>query len=67
MVKNFGKSTVRPLGKDKTKTENRFRIVEFSDYDGKSIHVCTNIRDIDPDRIAEIIKLVGMLGAFLDL
>ena len=44
------------LGNDKTKTENRFRIVTFSDYDGKSIQVCTNIRDIDPDRIAEIYK-----------
>ena len=44
------------LGNEYTKTENRFRVVTFSDYKGKLIQVCTNIRNIDPDRIAEIYK-----------
>ncbi|MGL4989593.1 MAG: IS4 family transposase [Sarcina sp.] len=44
------------LGNEYIRTENRFRVVTFKDYKGKTIQVCTNIKNIDPDRIAEIYK-----------
>ena len=44
------------LGNEYIKTQNRFRVVTFEDYKGKVIQVCTNIKNIDPDRIAEIYK-----------
>ena len=44
------------LGNEYIRTENRFRIVCFEDYKGKTIQVCTNIKNIDSDRIAEIYK-----------
>lgn len=44
------------LGNENTQTENRFRVVTFLDYKDKLIQVCTNIINIDSDRIAEIYK-----------
>lgn len=44
------------LGKKTKKTKNRFRLVEFNDYYGKSVKVCTDLMDITPEKIAEIYK-----------
>lgn len=38
------------------KTQNRFRVVEFTDYYGKSVKVCTDLMDITPEKIADIYK-----------
>ncbi|AVK46944.1 hypothetical protein AXY43_24980 [Clostridium sp. MF28] len=44
------------LGKETKKTQNRFRVVEFTDYYGKSVKVCTDLMNITPEKIAEIYK-----------
>ncbi len=44
------------LGTNNSKTENRFRVVEFTDYKGKRIKVCTNILNVTPEKIADIYK-----------
>lgn len=44
------------LGEGSSKTENRFRVVEFNDFYGKAIRVCTNLMSITPEKIADIYK-----------
>ena len=44
------------LGINTKKTENRFRVVEFTDYYGKSVKVCTDLIDVTPEKIANIYK-----------
>ena len=44
------------LEKNTKKTQNRFRVVEFTDYYGKSVKVCTDLMNITPEKIAEIYK-----------
>lgn len=44
------------LGTNNKKTQNRFRVVEFTDYYGKSVNVCTDLMDITPEKIASIYK-----------
>jgi len=44
------------LGTKTKKTENRFRVVEFTDYHGKSVKVCTDLMDVTPEKIASIYK-----------
>lgn len=39
------------LGTNTKKTQNRFRVVEFTDYYGKSVKVCTDLMDITPEKI----------------
>jgi hypothetical protein len=53
---NIVKDVTCYLGEDSSKTENRFRVVEFNDFYGKSIRVCTNLMDITPEKIAAIYK-----------
>lgn len=44
------------LGTNTKKTQNRFRVVEFTDYYGKSVKVCTDLMAITPEKIANIYK-----------
>lgn len=44
------------LGTNTKKTQNRFSVVEFTDYYGKSVKVCTDLMDITPEKIADIHK-----------
>jgi ubiquinone/menaquinone biosynthesis C-methylase UbiE len=44
------------LGEDSSKTENRFRVVEFTDFYGKSIRVCTDLMEVTPEKIAAVYK-----------
>ncbi|AGX43641.1 hypothetical protein FHU23_002673 [Clostridium saccharobutylicum] len=44
------------LGTKTKKTQNRFRVVEFTDYHGKSVKVCTDLMDVTPEKIANIYK-----------
>jgi hypothetical protein len=44
------------LGKGEKRTNNRFRIVKFKDFNGKTIRVCTNILYLHPEKIADIYK-----------
>ena len=44
------------LGTNNKKTENRFRVVEFTDYHGKSVRVCTDLMYVTPEKIADIYK-----------
>lgn len=53
---NIIKDVTCYLGEDSSKTENRFRVVEFTDFYGKSIRVCTNLMDATPEKIAAIYK-----------
>ena len=53
---NIIKDVTCYLGEGSSKTENRFRVVQFSDFYGKSIRVCTNLMAITPEKIADIYK-----------
>lgn len=44
------------LGDNSSKTKNRFRVVEFTDFYGKYIRVCTDLMDVTPEKIAAIYK-----------
>ncbi|WP_368487771.1 hypothetical protein [Clostridium sp. BJN0013] len=55
------------FGENSSKTENRFRVIEFHDFYGKSIRVHTNLMAITPEKIADIYKEKGKLTTFLDL
>ena len=44
------------LGEDSSKTQNRFRVVEFTDFYGKSIRVCTDLMEVTPEKIAAVYK-----------
>ncbi|WP_066826756.1 IS4 family transposase [Clostridium tepidiprofundi] len=44
------------LGKDDKQTKNRFRVVEFKDFKGKYIRVCTDMLNLSAEKIAAIYK-----------
>jgi len=44
------------LGTNNKKTKIRFRVVEFTDYHGKLVKVCTDLMDVTPEKIENIYK-----------
>lgn len=44
------------LGNTNKRTENRFRVVEFKDFKGKNIRVCTDMLNLLAEKIAAIYK-----------
>ena len=38
------------------KTEHRFRVVEFTDYNEKTIKVCTDLMNITSEKVVDIYK-----------
>ena len=60
ILKNQKSSVIKDftcyLGSNTSKTEHRFRVVEFKDYNEKTIKVYTDLMNITPEKIANIYK-----------
>lgn len=52
------------LGKTKTKSKNRFRVVDFKDDKGNEIRVCTDIMNVTAEVIADIYKARWTIETF---
>ncbi len=52
------------VGTEQNRSSYRHRIVEFTDYEGKSIRVITNLYSIDADTIAQTYKARSAIEAF---
>ncbi|MGE7092471.1 IS4 family transposase [Lysinibacillus sp. NPDC048646] len=52
------------MGTSQKQTEKRHRVVEFIDYEGKSMRVVTSLRNITPEEIADIYKSRWAIESF---